>query len=281
MSTASIFLRDGPVPEAGRCSGWLGRCAVGTSWWQSSPGGPGLLRSVLMANVASGLACQRANTWTAELRATLQFACQGQEWTPHMLQGLPIEAKAARHAFYLRLTARVGTPAGSPAAGFILGGCLCHAGLVRAPAPGGCTQAEPPAWRPAGPAPGVLGAGVLRPAAHLHLGCGTRSHEAVASRACRETGSNSRHTASFISKTPAALVKKQVVGHLSKAVRPEQSPRGGLRPPHWSSQQLRPPPGSAPGYLPARTLPHVVCPSLPGAPWAAGALTGRWCCAGP
>jgi hypothetical protein len=37
------------------------------------------------------VACQRANTWVAELRAALQSVCPDQVWTPHMmLQGLLI-----------------------------------------------------------------------------------------------------------------------------------------------------------------------------------------------
>jgi hypothetical protein len=51
--------------------------------------------------VASGLACSKANTWAAELRAALQ--CPDQVWTSHMLQGLPIETEpvvgVARRAF--------------------------------------------------------------------------------------------------------------------------------------------------------------------------------------
>jgi hypothetical protein len=58
--------------------------------------GAGLLCSVFLANVASGLACGRANTWAAELRAALQLLCPDQVWTPHMLlQRLPIEVKPA------------------------------------------------------------------------------------------------------------------------------------------------------------------------------------------
>jgi hypothetical protein len=55
--------------------------------------GSSLLRIIFLANVASGLACGRANTWAAELRAGLQFVCPDQVWTPHMLQGLPIDVK--------------------------------------------------------------------------------------------------------------------------------------------------------------------------------------------
>jgi hypothetical protein len=48
--------------------------------------GPSLLGSIFLANVASGLACGKANT---ELRAALQFVCPDQVWTPHMLQARP------------------------------------------------------------------------------------------------------------------------------------------------------------------------------------------------
>jgi hypothetical protein len=52
--------------------------------------GPSLLGSTFLANVASGLACGKANTWAAELRTALQFVCPDQVWMPHMLQGQPI-----------------------------------------------------------------------------------------------------------------------------------------------------------------------------------------------
>jgi hypothetical protein len=42
--------------------------------------GPSLLGGAFLANVASGLACGKANTWAAELRAALQVLCPGQEW---------------------------------------------------------------------------------------------------------------------------------------------------------------------------------------------------------
>jgi hypothetical protein len=77
--------------------------------------GASLLRSGFLANVAFGLACGRAITWAAELRAALQFVCPDQVLTPHMLQGLPIEVKpvvgAARRAFCGLLRAHTSSPA--------------------------------------------------------------------------------------------------------------------------------------------------------------------------
>jgi hypothetical protein len=65
--------------------------------------------------VAFGLACGRANTWAAKLRAALQLVCPDQLWTPHMLQGLPIDVKpvvgAARRAFCGLLCAHTSSPA--------------------------------------------------------------------------------------------------------------------------------------------------------------------------
>jgi hypothetical protein len=72
------------------------------------------LGSTFLANVASGLACGKANTWTAELRAALQFVSLDQVWTPHMLQGQPIQVKpvvgAAQRAFLNLLQAHTGLP---------------------------------------------------------------------------------------------------------------------------------------------------------------------------
>jgi hypothetical protein len=77
--------------------------------------GASLLRSGFLANVASGLACGRAYTWAAELHAALQFVCPEQVWTPHMLQGLPIEVKpvvgAACRALCSLLSAHTSSPA--------------------------------------------------------------------------------------------------------------------------------------------------------------------------
>jgi hypothetical protein len=76
--------------------------------------GPSLVGSTFLANVASGLACGKANTWAAELRAALQFVCPDQVWTPHMLQGQPIQVKpvveAAQRAFRNLLHAHTGSP---------------------------------------------------------------------------------------------------------------------------------------------------------------------------
>jgi hypothetical protein len=77
--------------------------------------GPSLLGSTFLANVASGLACGKANTWAAELRAALQFVRPDQVWTPHMLQGRPIQVMlvvgAARRAFCSLLHAHTSSPA--------------------------------------------------------------------------------------------------------------------------------------------------------------------------
>jgi hypothetical protein len=75
--------------------------------------GPSLLGSTFLANVASGLACSKANTWAAELCTALQFVCPDQVWTPHMLQGQPIQVKpmveAAQRAFRNLLHAHTGS----------------------------------------------------------------------------------------------------------------------------------------------------------------------------
>jgi hypothetical protein len=77
--------------------------------WSSS-----LLCSTFLANVAAGLACDRTNTWAAELGAAMHFVCPGQEWGQHMLQGLPIQVKpvvvAAQRAFRSLLHAHTGCP---------------------------------------------------------------------------------------------------------------------------------------------------------------------------
>jgi hypothetical protein len=76
--------------------------------------GPSLLGSTFLADVASGLACGKANTWAAELRTALQFVYPDQVWTPHMLQGQPIQVKpvveAAQRAFRNLLRAHTGSP---------------------------------------------------------------------------------------------------------------------------------------------------------------------------
>jgi hypothetical protein len=73
-----------------------------------------LLGNTFVANVAAGLGCGRTNTWAAELRAALQFACPDPGWTAHMLQGKPIEVApvvaAAQQAFCALLHTYTGTP---------------------------------------------------------------------------------------------------------------------------------------------------------------------------
>jgi hypothetical protein len=72
-----------------------------------------LLGNTFVANVAAGLGCGRTNTWAAELRAALQFACPDPDWTAHMLQGKPIEVApvvaAAQQAFCALLHTYTGT----------------------------------------------------------------------------------------------------------------------------------------------------------------------------
>jgi hypothetical protein len=60
------------------------------------------------------MACGKANTWAAELRAALQFVCPDQVWKPYMVQGQPIPVKplveAAQRAFRNLLRAHTGSP---------------------------------------------------------------------------------------------------------------------------------------------------------------------------
>jgi hypothetical protein len=112
-STASLltFLEVGRYPMQIQ---WLARTV---RYWNKLVDlvqqGPSLLGSTFLANVASGLACGKANTWAAELRTALQFVC-GPVWTPHMLQGQPIQVKpvveAAQRAFRNLLHAHTGSP---------------------------------------------------------------------------------------------------------------------------------------------------------------------------